>query len=82
MSLDYNSEKIVQNALDKASYGRTTIIISNRLSTIINVDKIMFIENGCVAEQGSHKQLMQKKGLYYNLMNVKEHNYAKQLKGY
>ncbi|XP_055537427.1 multidrug resistance protein homolog 49 [Wyeomyia smithii] len=67
-ALDPNSEKRVQDALEKASRGRTTLVVSHRLSTITNADKIVYIDKGVVAEQGTHEQLMAKGGLYYNLV--------------
>jgi len=67
-ALDTDSEKIVQDALDKAREGRTTIIIAHRLSTIQTADMIIGIDNGCVIEMGSHNELMKKEGLYYKLV--------------
>jgi len=67
-ALDLQSESLVQTALDRASKGRTTIIVAHRLSTIINSDRIFFIQDGQVMECGSHSELMAKKGLYYNLV--------------
>uniref|UniRef100_A0A669QZ44 ATP binding cassette subfamily B member 4 n=1 Tax=Phasianus colchicus TaxID=9054 RepID=A0A669QZ44_PHACC len=69
-ALDTESEKIVQEALDKAREGRTCIVIAHRLSTIQNADKIAVIQNGKVIEQGSHQQLLAEKGFYYSLVNV------------
>nr|QNH67870.1 ATP-binding cassette transporter subfamily B member 1-like protein X3 [Brachionus rotundiformis] len=69
-ALDYESEKIVQDALDKAKIGRTTIIIAHRLSTIRNADLIIFISNGKVMEKGTHEELMEIKGEYYNLVQT------------
>ena len=67
-ALDLQSEALVQSALDKVSKGRTTIIVAHRLSTIINSDRIIFIEDGKVKEMGTHSELMDKKGLYFNLV--------------
>ena len=67
-ALDTESESIVQQALDKASAGRTTIIIAHRLSTIQNADLIASVQDGRIIETGSHSELMDKEGLYYNLV--------------
>ena len=69
-ALDTESEKIVQEALDKAREGRTSIVIAHRLSTIYNADCIVVIHNGKVIESGTHSQLMSKKGAYYELNTV------------
>lgn len=61
-ALDATSEKVVQEALDEARQGRTTIIIAHRLSTIRGADKIIAMENGEVVEQGTHAELMQRRG--------------------
>ncbi|XP_062322714.1 ATP-dependent translocase ABCB1 isoform X2 [Osmerus eperlanus] len=67
-ALDTQSESIVQGALDKARAGRTTIVIAHRLSTIRTADVIAGFSDGQVVEQGSHKELMAKKGIYYSLV--------------
>ena len=71
-ALDLQSEQLVQTALDRASKGRTTIIVAHRLSTIINSDRIIFIENGRVVESGSHLELMAKEGHYYRLVTTQK----------
>lgn len=68
MNIDNASERLVQDALKKAKEGRTTIIIAHRLSTIRNADLIIGIEHGEVVECGSHDELMERKGLYYELV--------------
>ena len=69
-ALDYTSERIVQEALDKAKVGRTTIIIAHRLSTIRNADLIISCAGGRVSESGNHSDLMARKGLYYELVSL------------
>ncbi|KAH9244648.1 hypothetical protein BASA81_017926 [Batrachochytrium salamandrivorans] len=65
---DAESEKVVQEALDKASKGRTTIAIAHRLSTIQHADIIFVINEGVVAEQGTHSELFEMRGIYYDLV--------------
>ena len=67
-ALDTESESIVQQALDQARAGRTTIVIAHRLSTIQNADLIASVQDGRIVEKGSHSELMDKEGLYYNLV--------------
>ena len=70
-SLDSESEKLVQQALDKLLEGRTSIIIAHRLSTIRQADKILVIDQGRVAEEGSHEELSQQEtGIYANLLRL------------
>ena len=71
-ALDTESEKIVQEALDRAREGRTSIVIAHRLSTIYNADCIAVIHNGQVIELGAHSELMAQKGAYYLLNTVQE----------
>ncbi|XP_068114232.1 ATP-dependent translocase ABCB1-like [Hyperolius riggenbachi] len=67
-ALDTQSESIVQSALDKARAGRTTIVIAHRLSTIRTADVIAGFYNGVLVEQGTHEDLMHRKGVYYSLV--------------
>ena len=69
-ALDTESEKVVQEALDKAREGRTSIVIAHRLSTIYNADQIAVMRRGKVAEQGTHSELLVKKGIYYKLNSL------------
>ncbi len=70
-SLDSESERLVQEALDKLMVGRTSLVIAHRLSTIRKADKIIVIEKGEVHESGTHQELMQlKHGIYHNLSSL------------
>ena len=69
-SIDSYTEQILQNALQKISEGRTTIVIAHRLSTIVNSDKILLLENGKVLEEGSHSKLMNENGEYAQMYNT------------
>ena len=63
-SVDLETEQLIQGAVDKVAKGRTTFIIAHRLATIVNADKILFIENGNIKERGSHEELMAKGDKY------------------
>ncbi|KAK9479735.1 P-loop containing nucleoside triphosphate hydrolase protein [Lipomyces japonicus] len=69
-ALDTKSEGIVQNALERASKNRTTIVIAHRLSTVKNADKIVVMKKGVILEQGTHDDLIKKKGEYYGLVQA------------
>ena len=75
-ALDTESEATVQEALDRAREGRTTIVIAHRLSTIQNADIIFSIADGHVVETGSHSELMAEKGLYFDLVTAQVHGYS------
>jgi len=70
-ALDTESERTVQEALDRAREGRTCVVIAHRLSTIRNADKIAVVSQGQVIECGSHDYLMSLEGAYYKLINTK-----------
>lgn len=69
-ALDNQSEKLVQEALDRLMQNRTTIVIAHRLSTIQHADKIVVMEQGQIAEIGKHDELLAKNGVYSNLYNI------------
>lgn len=71
-SLDNHTEKLIQESLDRLAENRTTLIIAHRMSTIKNADKIIVLNNGEVAEIGTHSTLMSGGGLYYNLYNAQK----------
>lgn len=67
-SLDTETESKIQEALQRLIKGRTTIAIAHRLSTLRNADRLIVMDKGVIAEQGTHTELLQKKGIYYNLV--------------
>ncbi len=69
-ALDTESERVVQEALDRLMVGRTSFVIAHRLSTIKNADKILVMEKGKVVEEGTHDELMAKNGLYAHLYQI------------
>jgi len=66
-ALDNESEKIVQESLERLSKGRTTFTIAHRLTTIQNATEILVLTADGIAERGTHEELLSKKGIYYNL---------------
>ena len=66
-SIDTKTELIVQKGIDKLLSGRTSFVIAHRLSTIKRADRIFVVDNGKIIEEGNHRQLLEKKGAYYNL---------------
>ncbi len=69
-ALDAQSEKVVQEALDKLSEGRTTLVIAHRLSTIRGADKIIVMDRGAVVDEGSHDELLARGGIYADLYRL------------
>ncbi|XP_006659119.1 ABC transporter B family member 19-like [Oryza brachyantha] len=69
-ALDSESEKLVQDALDKAMSGRTVILIAHRMSTVVNADTIVVVENGKVAQTGTHQELLGKSTFYSNVCSM------------
>ncbi|NMA94896.1 MAG: ABC transporter ATP-binding protein [Clostridiales bacterium] len=80
-SIDTETEVLIQEALKKIMKGRTTIAIAHRLSTIQNADKIIVIHKGEIREMGTHHELLQNRGLYYNLHMLQYRNVEEALQG-
>ena len=75
-SIDTQTEKLLQEGIQEMLKDRTSIIVAHRLSTIKNCDRILYISNKGIAEMGSHEELMQKRGLYYQLYTAQTGNEA------
>ena len=73
-ALDSESERQVQDALERLMAGRTTLVIAHRLSTIEHADRIVVLDHGRVVENGSHEELLKKDGLYANLHRIQFSN--------
>ena len=84
-SIDTETEQIIQTAIESVLHDKTTFIIAHRLSTIVNADRILLIDKGRIVEDGTHSQLMHKKGRYYRLytnqFNEDRQNELLQIKG-
>ena len=76
-SLDSESEKKIQIALDNLSIGKTTVIVSHRLSTIRAADNIIVLDKGKIIEVGNHEKLFSKNGFYTNLCKLQFTGYDK-----
>ena len=68
-SVDTRTEKLIQKAMDRLMKDRTSFIIAHRLSTVRDADKIIVIDDGHIIEQGTHEELLEQKGYYYNTLN-------------
>jgi len=71
-ALDSKSEKAVQQALELLMKSRTSIIIAHRLSTVIHADLIVVMDKGRMVESGTHNELLEQKGMYYNLIQLQQ----------
>jgi subfamily B ATP-binding cassette protein MsbA len=71
-ALDTESEKLVQDALNTLLRGRTSIVIAHRLSTINNADKIVVVDQGRIVEEGTHADLMSRRGVYARLIEMQQ----------
>lgn len=71
-ALDLESESLIQDTLEKLASDRTTFIVAHRLSTITHANRIVLIEGGAIIEEGTHHELMEKRGNYYNLYQVQD----------
>ena len=69
-ALDSESEAMVQQAMERSVKSRTTFVIAHRLSTILKADKILVLQDGSVVEEGSHKDLIERQGLYRHLYEI------------
>ena len=73
-ALDTESEKLVQEALEKLLAGRTSVVIAHRLSTIKNADRILVVDEGRIAEEGTHAELIERGGIYAKLVALQQVN--------
>ena len=69
-ALDTESERLVQDALERLMQNRTSLVIAHRLSTIQHADEIIVLRDGAIAERGTHKELLEKEGLYSHLCSL------------
>ena len=71
-ALDLESEALIQESLERLAHDRTTFIVAHRLSTITHADTIFVVDEGEIKERGTHEQLMEEKGIYYDLFQVQQ----------
>lgn len=75
-SLDSESEKYIQDSLHELMEGHTTLVIAHRLSTLQKMDRIVVLDKGMIIESGTHRELLEKKGLYYDLWKHQNHGFV------
>ena len=71
-SVDVETEKQIQEAIARLARGRTTVAIAHRLSTLRNADRLVILEGGRIVEMGTHNELMEKKGIFYELVELQQ----------
>lgn len=76
-ALDAHSEGIVQNALDRVSKSRTTVVIAHKLATVMKADNIIVVGQGEILEQGTHQELLEKKGAYAKLVSAQQLDHSR-----
>ncbi len=69
-NIDTETEQLIQDAMERLTQERTTIIVAHRLSTIQHADRILVMHKGCLREQGTHQELLQQNGIYKKLYNL------------
>jgi ATP-binding cassette subfamily B protein len=79
-ALDTITEKAIQQSLMEVSKGRTTFIVAHRLSTIVDADEILVLKEGSIVERGTHRELIEMRGEYYQLWNMQAKEATKKSK--
>jgi len=78
-SLDSKTEQAIQETLREVAEDHTTLVIAHRLSTVVDADRILVMERGRILEQGTHRQLIETGGIYYNMWNLQQQEEREQL---